>query len=73
MKPTSEVQNLKIILERRGKLWCWELLKDDKTFSGERGEPAEDWAAVAAMVYARQLDLSAHFKKEREKREPSRS
>ena len=61
----------RVVIDRRGQLYFWTLNLAGEQYEGPRGAPTMGLAAEDADVFRKQLDLSRHFKQERQKREAS--
>jgi hypothetical protein len=57
----------RIVLERRGNLWHWEMTAKGEQHTGTKGEPTAASAAEKAETMRRAIDLSRHFQRERAK------
>lgn len=58
----------RVTIDRRGSVFYWELTMQGERYGAPRGEPTIALAAEAADNYRRQIELSWHFKKQREAR-----
>lgn len=58
-------QNIRIVLEQRGRNWFWELHERGEKHVGDRAQPSAELAAQEAQIRHDHLDLSRHFKKQR--------
>jgi hypothetical protein len=57
------------VIDRRGLQYFWTLTISGEIHEGPRGAPTMGLAAEDADIFRKQLDLSRHFKQERQKRE----
>lgn len=61
----------RVVIDRRGQLYFWTLNLAGEQYEGPRDAPTMGLAAEDVDVFRKQLDLSRHFKQERQKREAS--